>query len=239
MIDCVSVDNMRRSDAYTIANLVSGLELIRRAAYGVYRSVEWKGAVAIVAGSGNNGADGFALACILKERGISADVFTVSERLHADCAAYAEMAAAVGVSIKPYQAECLCSYDIIVDCMLGTGFCGPLRDRYRTAIEEINASRAYVVSVDINSGMNGDGGEAEAAVRSDLTVTIGFVKKGLITDNAAKYIGHLVCVDIGIVLLETEDYICTPDEWDCLHTDGNRYRLCPAYLDMEIKRYKE
>ena len=41
MIDCISVENMRQSDAYTIANLVPSLELMYRAAYGVFKVVDW------------------------------------------------------------------------------------------------------------------------------------------------------------------------------------------------------
>ena len=66
MIDCISVENMRRSDAYTIENFVPSLELMYRAAYGVFCQVGWYGKIAILAGSGNNGGDGYALACILK-----------------------------------------------------------------------------------------------------------------------------------------------------------------------------
>ena len=61
MMDCISVENMRLSDAQTIANWVPSLELMGRAAMGVYRAAEWRGRVAIVAGSGNNGGDGFVL----------------------------------------------------------------------------------------------------------------------------------------------------------------------------------
>ena len=80
MIPCISVENMRRSDAYTIANFVPGLELMRRAAMGVFKAYHWPGATAIVVGSGNNGGDGFALAWILKERGFDCTVFTVSQK---------------------------------------------------------------------------------------------------------------------------------------------------------------
>lgn len=246
MIECVSVGNMRRSDAYTIANFVPSMELIRRAAYGVFRSVDWSGKIAILCGSGNNGADGFALACILKAHDIDCGVYTVGGRLHEDCAAYAEMAEQQGVFAAPYSVGCLRDYDIVVDCMLGTGFHGVPRESYRNAIREINALGAYVVSVDINSGMNGDGGEVTDAVRSDLTVTIGFVKKGLVTDQAAGYIGRLVCVDIGIVLSEEEDYICSDSEWIAMGADreadrsvkdGRTYHRRPAYLDMDVKQY--
>ena len=149
MIDCISVEHMRQSDAYTIANLVSSLELMYRAAYGVFKAADWHGRTAIVVGSGNNGGDGFALACILKENNSDCTVFTVSQRLLADSAYYAEKAASAGISIRLFEPGCLEGFHIAVDCLLGTGFQGQLRENYRTAIEAINAFSAYVVSVDI------------------------------------------------------------------------------------------
>ena len=220
MIPCISVENMRLSDAYTIANFVPSLELMYRAAMGVFKAVQWHGKIAIVVGSGNNGGDGFALACILKERGFECTVFTVSQRLSNDSAYYAEKAKEANIPIVPFVMGCLQEYSIVVDCLLGTGFSGAVRENYRIAMEGINASSAYVVSVDINSGMNGDTGEAELAVCSDITVTIGYIKNGLITDNAGKYIKHLVCADIGIVLLQEEGYITK--------------ETCPPWLDMNI-----
>ena len=77
MLDCISVENMRRSDALTIQRYVPSLELMGRAAMGVFLATAWKGPVAIVAGSGNNGGDGFALACILQEKKIDCTVFTL------------------------------------------------------------------------------------------------------------------------------------------------------------------
>lgn len=231
MIDCVSVSNMRQSDAYTIANFVPGLELMYRAAWGVYRAVSWKGRAAILVGSGNNGGDGFALACILKEKGYDCCLFRLSSNISADSAHYAKMAEEANVEILPYTPGCLDGYDILVDCLLGTGFQGKVREPYSTAIEEMNRSDSYVVSVDINSGMNGDTGEAVLAVRSDLTVTIGFVKTGLIAENAGNYIGKLVCTDIGILLAKEEYKICSPAE----HLEESCLP-CPPWLDMNVQK---
>jgi NAD(P)H-hydrate epimerase len=183
MIDCISVENMRRSDAFTIENLVPSLELMFRAAYGVFESVEWRGKIAIVAGSGNNGGDGYALACILKEKGFDCTVYTVGSRLSNDARHYANIACGLGIKIIPLKSDTdLSAFDFVVDCLLGTGFNGIVRDDYRNAIENINASGAYIVSVDINSGMNGDTGEAETAVHSDLTVTIGYIKNSFVEE---------------------------------------------------------
>ena len=65
MLPCISVENMRRSDEMTIANFVPSPELMHRAAMGVYLASNWEAPVAILVGSGNNGGDDFALACIL------------------------------------------------------------------------------------------------------------------------------------------------------------------------------
>ena len=212
MLDCISVANMRDSDAYTIANFVPSLELMHRAAMGVFLVHDWKGRTAIVTGSGNNGGDGFALACILQERGFESVVFTLSDRLSHDSAHYAEQARALHIPIRPFGPGCLTGFDTVADCLLGTGFQGTLRDNYRAAIDAINASGAFVISVDINSGMNGDTGRGEGIVCSDLTVTIGFLKHGLVTENAGNYMKRLVCTDIGIRLLRPERLLL-PDEY--------------------------
>ena len=76
-----------------------------------------------------------------------------------------------------------------------------------TVIAEINYAREkagiYVIAVDINSGMNGDTGEAENAVVSDLTVSIGYYKTGFFMGKAPDLIGSLVNIDIGIELPES------------------------------------
>ena len=201
----ISVEMMRKSDAYTIANFVPGRELMLRAANGVYESYkEWSGKrIAIVVGGGNNGGDGYALAGILAKKGIPATVIQASVKMSEDGKYYCDIAKELSVEMIPFTEETdLKAYDVIVDCILGTGFTGEVRGTARNVIEAINESGAFVISVDINSGMNGDTGEAALAVRSDLTVSIGYLKTGLVTEAAKKYIGRLVNVDIGIVLVE-------------------------------------
>ena len=201
----ISVDRMRRSDAYTIANFVPGKELMYRAAFGVYQACDgWRGRrIGILVGGGNNGGDGYALAGILKKEGIDPVLLRVSDKMSEDGQYYADIAAELGVPAEEFRPGTdLAGYDILVDCILGTGFRGEVRGRARDAIEAINRSGAFVISVDINSGMNGDTGEAELAIRSDLTVSIGFYKQGLFAGDAPKYIKKMTNVDIGIVLLD-------------------------------------
>ena len=202
--EIISVERMRKSDAYTIEHFVSSKELMYRAAKGVYDSYrEWQNKkIAIVVGGGNNGGDGYALAGILKENKCDSDVIKVSDKMSEDGKYYCDIAIEKGVSVISFSEDMnFKEYDIIVDCILGTGFTGDVRGNAAEAIEAINKSTAFVISVDINSGMNEDTGEAALAVRSDLTVSIGYIKTGLVTEEAKRYIGELVNVDIGIVLV--------------------------------------
>ena len=236
MLEVVSVEQMRLSDAHTIERYVSGRELMYRAAYGVYLAAEWKGRIAIVNGSGNNGGDGYALSCILKDHGISSDIFSLGAPKTDDSKYYCRLAEEKGVVILPYIDADLAGYDIIVDCILGTGFQGIPREKYRKAIEAVDRTNAYVISVDINSGMDGDTGCAECAVHSDLTVTIGYVKQGLITSYAGNYIQKLVCADIGIRLISAEGILLSQD----VPEKGFPGKIfeCPDWLDMnEIIAY--
>ena len=227
-LDCISVANMRESDRLTIERFCSGRTLMYRAALGVFRAANWEGRTAIAVGGGNNGGDGYALACILAGHGHPCRLVKLSEKLTEESAYYAKLAAEFGVPMEPYAPGAFAGCDTVVDCLLGTGFQGSLREPWRSAVEEINASGARVISVDINSGMNGDTGEAETAVRSDLTVTIGCVKRGLVTENAGRYMKRLVVADIGIVLARQEDKICASGETEL----PSVAIACPPWLEQ-------
>ena len=201
--EAISVRKMRESDAYTIANITDSITLMYRAAMGIYNSVCWESKkIAIVCGSGNNGGDGYALGCILADRGIYPHIYCVSDKFSCDGRYYFELAVSKGTEVFSFDEKAdFSSYDIVVDCLLGTGFEGSPRGNVHDAIVEINFSGAFVVSADINSGINGDTGEAVCAVRSDPTVSIGYFKKGMFLNDAPSLIGDLVNVDIGIKLI--------------------------------------
>ena len=148
----VSVENMRKSDQRTIENSVASATLMHRAAKGIFDAVGFTGRVAIVCGSGNNGGDGYALACILCEHGITPTIFRVSEKFSKDGLYFYQTAKSMGCEEGNLNMPSpLLGYDIVVDCILGTGFSGELRGGVRRAVEEINSSSAFIISADINS----------------------------------------------------------------------------------------
>jgi len=204
MIRILSVENMRASDRATIENGTSGAELMQRAAKGIYDAVgarkEWTKTL-IVCGCGNNAGDGFALAGILKDNNVPCVVWLLSDRFSDDGRFYYEACISNNITIVDNIEDCS-EFGIIVDCIFGTGFHGMVEEPYRSAIERINASGAFVVSADINSGLNGESGRVQKGsicVKSDLTVSIGDYKPGLFLADAKDVIADKVNCDIGII----------------------------------------
>lgn len=234
---------MRESDAQTIARAVPSLELMRRAALGIYRIVELKhgfgDSVVIAIGSGNNGGDGFALAEILLDSGISPVVLTVTDHYSDDSTHYMNKFLSKGGKMTT-DADVLSGAGVIVDCLLGTGFKGEPKGLYKEAIVKINESGAYVVSADINSGMNGDTGEYSVAVKSDLTVTIGYLKTGLIIDykKSDRIISDIAVAEIGIDLVHRENLVVSSDEdinRQVLELYGSVFYLPEKILCLEVR----
>ena len=177
MAVCVSTAVMRESDRWTIDHLVPSKELMERAGKAIFESVDWNGPVGIICGKGNNAGDGFVVADLLKQNGIECEIVLLYEDSFSEDGKYFfDRCVAAGIpAVTEGRYEC---YNTILDCIFGTGFKGEVREPAKSAIEKINASGAYVVSADINSGLNGDTGLGELYVISDLTVSIGTYKYG-------------------------------------------------------------
>jgi NAD(P)H-hydrate epimerase len=95
--------------------------------------------------------------------------------------------------------------DIIIDGIFGTGIKGDIQDPYLSAIKLINKSKAYIISVDIPSGLNPNNGEITSdCIRADTTITFHRIKRGLL--NNRKYTGNLILKKIGIPI-EVEEGI--------------------------------
>ena len=199
MIPVLSVETMRKSDAATIAGGVPGRELMRRAVQAIFDGAAWKPPVAIVCGGGSNGGDGYALAELMRGAGIACTLIPVSRGFSEDGRYYYERCVSAGVPVIPWEERPdLSRWSTVVDCLVGTGFRGSLRGAVREAAEAINASGAYVVSVDINSGLNGDSGMSDCCVRSDLTISIGSFQPGHFLNMAKDVMKRKINADIGI-----------------------------------------
>ena len=208
----LSVKEMRDADAYTIKNFVDSKELMYRAGEAIFYVGDWNigDRVLILAGSGNNAGDGYVVADLLNIEGIETEILLIKDKFSEDGRYYfnrylqKDIKYTVLDENTDYNTlrEKFDSYDYILDCIYGTGFRGEVREPVYSLIKALNDSKAFVVSADINSGMNGDTGESNICVNSDLTVSIGFLKKGLVSEAGQTHIGKLVNMDIGIIIEE-------------------------------------
>lgn len=206
MTRAVSVETMRISDKYTIDNLVPSKELMYRAGKGLFEAFDgWKSPVLIACGKGNNAGDGYVVAGLLLDRGIDVSLALVADKFSEDGRYYYDKVKDRVTETFIYEeGQDLSGYAVIVDCILGTGFSGDVRGTAKSMIEAINAAGeagTYVISCDINSGLNGDTGEGVTYVKSNLTVSIGEFKLGHFRGLAEEAMKAKVNVDIGIEII--------------------------------------
>ena len=208
----LSVKEMRDADAYTIKNFVDSKELMYRAGEAIFYVGDWNigDKVLIAAGRGNNAGDGYVVAELLSIEGIEVEILLIKDKFSEDGRYYFNRCLQKDIKYTVLDEDDdyntlrkkFDSYDYVLDCIYGTGFTGEVREPVYSLIKALNDSKASIVSADINSGMNGDTGESNICVNSDLTVSIGFLKKGLVSEEGKKHIGKLVNMDIGIIIEE-------------------------------------
>jgi len=160
--------------------------------------------VLCVCGAGNNGGDGFAVARLLRLSGAESSVLFIGDRnnMSEETRQQALIAANYGVPIIENDPAAIKGADIIVDALFGIGLTRELSSIYLDTVQAICKARkagAYVIAVDVPSGISADTGEAlGGAVTADETVTFAFCKIGLTIGEGQKCSGNVSVADIGI-----------------------------------------
>ena len=210
----ISKETMRQSDKYTIENKYSSLQLMNKAAEAVLKSYQFNGKVLIVAGTGNNAGDGYALALHLQKNLIDVNILLTENKFSIDGKYYYDKCKNNNIDIYMYNKEFnFNNYDILVDAIYGIGFHGNMSEKIIEIIDKMNKSNKPIVSIDINSGLNSDNGLANTCIHSSLTVSIGALKPGhflnMAKDNIDKLVNQNIDIDIigeTYYLLEDKDF---------------------------------
>jgi ADP-dependent NAD(P)H-hydrate dehydratase / NAD(P)H-hydrate epimerase len=167
--------------------------------------------ILIVCGSGNNGADGLALARLLHTK-FDVKVY-LSSIVKSDIAILQlKRIEALGIKVLDELYEA----DIVVDCLFGTGMNKALDENTTNIINTLNSYSSIKIACDIPSGINKLGQIESIAFISDVTITMGALKTSLFTDAAKDYVGQIIVADLGIQrnLYETESNKYFLDESD-------------------------
>lgn len=163
--------------------------------------------VLVCCGGGNNGADGVAIARLLNERGITADVCVVSKDMKTTKSFDLQMKIYKSYGYKVYFSDALeelskepqNKYDIIVDGIFGVGLSRAISGNLYNIIQQINKITSKKYAIDIPSGISATTGEVcKIAVKADVTVTFSFGKVGHYLWSGVSYCGEVIVKDIGI-----------------------------------------
>jgi ADP-dependent NAD(P)H-hydrate dehydratase / NAD(P)H-hydrate epimerase len=204
------------------------MERAGRAVAEAIEGVAPRGAVLVLAGPGNNGGDGLVAARILVEWGYTVSVVLWQRDQEEDAPLVRAREADLPIlhwtdMDKETLAELVRDTDVIVDALLGTGAKGPLRGGLPELLEIVNTTlqhraadsmgepdlsdlrdapipdKPFLVAVDVPSGLNVDNGEIDQqALKSDITVTFAYPKRGHYLHPGAAHVGTLYVADIGI-----------------------------------------
>ncbi len=169
------------------------------------------GRAVILAGGGNNGSDALSLAHLLIERAYDVTVYSVGEKRNGFVNKRLAALTALGADICfPSSAEevRVTAEDLVVDGMLGIGCAREVTGIMRDIVEKINGSGAYIVSVDVPTGLDSDTGRAHGiAVKANETLTFIGLKQGLYLAEGKNYSGRVTLCDIGVDAGEADFFI--------------------------------
>ncbi|MFH1985928.1 MAG: NAD(P)H-hydrate dehydratase [Pseudomonadota bacterium] len=212
----VTAEEMQRMDHETIhAFGLPGRVLMESAGRGAARVLQnfFKNIpamdIAVAAGRGNNGGDGFVIARCLAQQGVRVTVYLMSapSAISGDAAANLDLLSPLGVPVVSLpdaaavagRRQEMLRHALWVDALLGTGLNADVRGHTRDMIALINDSGRPVFAVDIPSGVNADTGQiCGIAVSAAATATFAFAKIGHRQYPGAARCGHLEIIDIGI-----------------------------------------
>lgn len=187
---------------------IKRLQLMENAGAAVANAIKKrfkKAKVLVFAGLGNNGGDAFVASRHLKDfevevflLGREKDIKTQEARHNWDALKKSIIYLKEITDSSGLDKSFIEGADVIIDGIFGTGIKGRIREPESTAINLINASKAFKVSVDVPSGLDPDGGAFEKSVCADLTLTFHRMKPGLLAPAGKEYAGEIEVVDIGI-----------------------------------------
>lgn len=177
----------------------------------IYKQFDKNKSLFIVCGTGNNGADGIALARLLYKR------FDV--KLYIPFGVKSSMAQLqlkrvklLGIEIIDELIEC----DITVDCLFGSGLNKDLDEKSQYILNTLNTFDSFKIACDIPSGVNNLGQVTTVAFESDITITMGALKTSLLTDIAKDFVGDIKVANLGVQreVYETSSNIFLLEEED-------------------------
>lgn len=224
------------------AQKISSIDLMERAATAVAAEIVAQffptQRIVVIAGPGNNGGDALGTARMLIEQGfgnLEIYLFDVNpgKGLSHDCAEELKRLQALekGVNLTIVQREfnppALGPSDVVLDGLFGSGLRTPLQGGFVSVARYINDSGAYVVAIDIPSGLFGEWNDTTITrdmVHANLTLAFQQPKLSFFFPENEIAVGEVKVVDIN---LDHESIINTPADFILVEERNIRPSLKP------------
>ena len=189
-------------------NLECSIQVLNRCQRGVFthplmrragRCKLERGSVLVMAGVGNNGGDGLALARLLSERQYNVEVWCVGDRGRASAQWLQQEKILKHYPVRILREPSRRAYDVLVDALFGVGLSRDITGEFALAVAQYNEMGGFKLALDLPSGIDSDTGEIlGCAAGADVTVTFGFCKRGLALYPGCQYAGSVKVAEAGI-----------------------------------------
>lgn len=165
--------------------------------------------IVVMAGPGNNGGDALAVSRMLFEQGykkVEVFLFNVGGKLSHDCDEERKKLITMdGIDFtevkRDFSPPYLSENDVVVDGLFGSGLRQPLQGGFVMLARYINDSGAYVISIDVPSGLFGEWNENVShrdMVHANLTFTFQTPRLSFFFGENADVIGEWKLLDIDL-----------------------------------------
>lgn len=221
-LDAATKEEMAKAAGNGVSAVDAGYELMKLAGAALFKKVvdvlNVRGdvsrrtktaprAVAVFVGGGNNGGDGLVLAKLLIEAGIPCNVYSLAatEKFQNEAKMALDDFISAGGRLVPYspagaatQAPRFADFDLIVDCMLGNGAHGELRETFAAAVRDIGAAGVAIVAADAPTGYDSsEHGRREPCIQAQETLLFGFPRLDAYTREGGPAFGEASVAPLG------------------------------------------
>lgn len=207
----LSVENTRRVEQLAAEGGISYLQLMENAGSYCARVIRQtfentnKRNVLVICGKGKNGGDGFVIARKLRENDYSVTVMmAMGFPADSESSEMLSRVRAMGIPVVHYDRggttdRYIENAQLLVDCIFGVGFYGEADAETAELFDKINSASGTVISVDVPSGLGGDGENSDSiSVCADMTIAVLVLKPVHILKPTREKCGKIVLAPIGV-----------------------------------------
>jgi hydroxyethylthiazole kinase-like uncharacterized protein yjeF len=210
MLNILSSDQTREADQYTIQHQpIASNDLMEQAASAFVDafSAEYPyldEVISVYCGTGNNGGDGLAIACLLSEYGyhVSVKIIRFSEKSTLDFDLNYNRIKKTTISVTEISGSDFPpeNADVIIDAILGSGLNKTLRGHWELLATYINNLNKPVIAVDVPTGFPSEGliEPRAAVVKADLVISFQRTKINFFLPESSEALKRFEVVDIGL-----------------------------------------